>query len=61
MLAPKTFSGGLHPPTIKTTADKPIIALPMPDRVILHVSQHKGAPAKTILKIKISNYGKVYT
>jgi len=51
MLAPKTFSGGLHPPTIKTTADKPIIALPLPDRVILHVSQHKGAPAKTILKI----------
>jgi electron transport complex protein RnfC len=51
MLPLKTFSGGLHPPQMKLTADKPVIELPLPDRVILHVSQHKGAPAKPILKI----------
>lgn len=51
MLEPKTFSGGLHPPDMKATADKPIITLPIPARVILHVSQHIGAPAKPTQKI----------
>lgn len=51
MLEPKTFSGGLHPPDLKATANKPIVNLPIPGRVILHVSQHIGAPAKPTHKI----------
>jgi electron transport complex protein RnfC len=51
MLADQTFSGGLHPPELKKTSDKSIVELPLPDKVILHVSQHIGAPAKPIFKI----------
>ena len=51
MLASKTFSGGIHPPAMKKTADKPIVKLPLPDKVILHLSQHIGAPAKCNLQI----------
>jgi electron transport complex protein RnfC len=51
MLEPKTFSGGLHPPEMKKTSDKPIVNLPIPGKVILHVSQHIGAPAKLTQKL----------
>lgn len=51
MLEPKTFIGGLHPPEMKNTADKQIISLPLPNKVVLHVSQHIGAPAKTTQKL----------
>lgn len=51
MLEPKSFEGGLHPPEMKLTADRAVENLPLPDRVILHVSQHIGAPAKPIHKI----------
>ncbi|MDD3147890.1 MAG: electron transport complex subunit RsxC [Candidatus Riflebacteria bacterium] len=51
MLEPRSFAGGLHPPGLKTTADKPVINLPVPSKVILHVSQHIGAPAKPTHKI----------
>ncbi|MGM0600519.1 MAG: electron transport complex subunit RsxC [Candidatus Rifleibacteriota bacterium] len=51
MLAIKTFKGGLHPPELKNTEDKSIVDLPLPDKVILHVSQHIGAPAKPCFKI----------
>ena len=51
MTEPRTFSGGLHPPELKATSDKEIIDLPIPDKVILHVSQHIGAPAKPAFKI----------
>ncbi len=51
MLEPKSFSGGLHPPDLKATADKTIVNLPIPAKVILHVSQHIGAPAKPTQKI----------
>lgn len=51
MLAIQSFKGGLHPPEIKNTSDKSIVDLPLPDKVILHVSQHIGAPAKPIYKI----------
>ncbi len=51
MLASKTFSGGIHPPAMKKTADKSVIKLPLPDKVILHLSQHIGAPAKCNLQI----------
>ena len=51
MLETKTFSGGIHPPAMKLTSDKPIERLPLPDKVILHLSQHIGAPAKSSLQI----------
>ncbi|HAE40103.1 MAG TPA: electron transport complex subunit RsxC [Candidatus Riflebacteria bacterium] len=51
MLEPKSFAGGLHPPEMKLTSDKAIKNLPLPDRVVLHVSQHIGAPAKPSHKI----------
>lgn len=51
MLEPRTFAGGLHPPGMKSTADSKIIDLPVPDKVILHISQHIGAPARPIQKI----------
>jgi electron transport complex protein RnfC len=51
MLSTSTFNGGLHPPELKNTANKSIVDLPIPDKVILHVSQHIGAPAKPLFKI----------
>ncbi|MBU1108376.1 MAG: electron transport complex subunit RsxC [Candidatus Riflebacteria bacterium] len=51
MLEPKSFAGGLHPPEMKLTSEKAIQTLPLPDRVVLHVSQHIGAPAKPTHKI----------
>ncbi len=51
MLEPQSFSGGLHPPEMKTTSDKAIVDLPVPSKVILHISQHIGAPAKMTQKI----------
>ncbi len=42
-----SFRGGVHPPHSKgRTESQPIEALPLPDKVILPVSQHIGAPAK---------------
>jgi electron transport complex protein RnfC len=51
MASAQTFNGGLHPPELKNTADKSIVDLPLPDRVVLPVSQHIGAPAKPVFKI----------
>ncbi len=60
MLAPKTFSGGIHPPAMKTTSDKAVVKLPLPDKVVLHLSQHIGAPAKSTLQINDKvTYGQV--
>lgn len=57
MLKPQTFAGGLHPPELKTTSDKPIQNLPLPERVVLHISQHIGTPAKPTHKLgdKVNN------
>ncbi len=42
----KTFpKGGVHPPENKITAESPIKSLPLPEQVIIPVSQHIGAPA----------------
>ena len=42
----KTFpTGGVHPPEDKITASTPIKYLPVPESVIIPVSQHIGAPA----------------
>jgi electron transport complex protein RnfC len=46
----KTFpSGGVHPPENKLTADNPVVNLPVPDNVIIPVSQHIGSPANPVV------------
>lgn len=46
-----TFSiGGIHPAENKIAAGKPIENMPLPEQVVLPVSQHIGAPAKPIVK-----------
>ena len=48
-----TFDGGVHPPEFKElTAHSNIIDTPLPERVILPISQHTGKPAKPIVNIK---------
>lgn len=43
----KTFPGGLHPPDSKAaTAQRPVENCPLPDELIIPLSQHIGAPAK---------------
>lgn len=60
MLTPKSFFGGIHPPAMKLTSDKPVVKLPLPDKVVLHLSQHIGAPAKSSLQINDKvTYGQV--
>jgi electron transport complex protein RnfC len=47
----KTFPGGLHPPDSKqATAHKPIEQSPLPEELILPLSQHIGAPAEACVK-----------
>lgn len=42
----KTFrSGGIHPPENKITASIPIAYIPVPENVVIPVSQHIGTPA----------------
>jgi len=46
----KTFPiGGVHPPENKLTADIPIEYLPLPEIVIIPVSQHIGSPANPVV------------
>ncbi len=47
----KTFRGGVHPPEAKLTASKPIETIAQPDRVIIPLSQHTGAPSKPTVKV----------
>ena len=50
-MARRTFKGGVHPPTHKElTEEKPIESLPMPERVIVPLKQHLGAPAEPIVE-----------
>ena len=47
----KTFRGGAHPPEEKHwTEEKPIEILPPPERVIIPLQQHIGAPAEPIVE-----------
>lgn len=47
----KTFSkGGIHPPENKLTAGYPVRELPVPDELVLMMSQCIGAPSKPIVK-----------
>ena len=46
----KTFSrGGVHPPENKLSSGNAIQEIPLPDVVVIPVSQHLGAPAKVLV------------
>ena len=48
----KTFPGGIHPPEYKElTRDKPIEEAPVPQRVVLPLSQHIGAPCEPLVEV----------
>lgn len=48
----RTFSGGVHLHYFKEfTKDKPIEKLPIPNKVVLSLSQHLGAPSKPIVEV----------
>jgi len=47
-----TFKGGIHPPERKNLSeDKSLEKLELPDKVIISLSQHIGAPAKPVVEI----------
>lgn len=47
----KTFKiGGVHPPENKLSAGEAIVTLPLPEQVIIPLSQHIGAPAVPTVK-----------
>lgn len=47
-----TFKGGIHPPDKKKlSADKPIVETKPPQRVVIPLSQHTGAPCKPTVTI----------
>ena len=49
----KTFPGGLHPDDNKKwTAAKPVEVCPLPDELIIPLSQHIGAPAEVCVEVK---------
>lgn len=46
----RTFKyGGVHPPENKITANKQIIDLKVPEKVIIPLSQHTGTPSKPVV------------
>jgi Na+-translocating ferredoxin:NAD+ oxidoreductase subunit C len=48
----KTFPGGIHPHDCKRySKDSPIRELPFPEKVIIPLSQHIGAPANPVVKV----------
>ncbi len=48
----KTFPGGIHSDDFKHfSKDSPIEVFPVPDRVIIPLSQHIGAPSKPLVKV----------
>jgi Na+-translocating ferredoxin:NAD+ oxidoreductase subunit C len=47
------FRGGIHPPDKKNlSADRPIKAARLPDKVIIPLSQHLGAPCKAVVAVQ---------
>ncbi len=51
-MALATFKGGIHPPDKKElAANKPIAAAKSPQRVVIPLSQHLGAPCKPVVTI----------
>lgn len=48
----KTFPGGVHPPDAKRySKDIAIEILPIPEKVIIPLSQHIGAPSKAVVNV----------
>ncbi len=51
-MALATFKGGVHPPDKKELSkDAPITSASAPDRVVIPLSQHIGAPCKALVEI----------
>lgn len=51
-MSPLTFKGGIHPPDKKELAkDSPIEEARVPQRVVIPLSQHTGAPCKLVVSI----------
>lgn len=51
MMPLKTFpKGGVHPPEWKLSAGEKIEILPTPERVVVPLTQHLGAPAKPVVE-----------
>lgn len=51
MIQLKTFpKGGVHPPEWKRSAGEKISVLPLPERVVVPLSQHLGAPAVPVVE-----------
>jgi electron transport complex protein RnfC len=50
MFGKKTFPGGGHPPTNKKSTHTSLIQdMPVPDRVVIPLQQHTGAPAEPVV------------
>ena len=48
----KTFPGGVHPPDNKQyTSAVPIEEFPLPQKVVIPLSQHVGAPSVPLVKV----------
>ena len=51
-MSASSFKGGIHPPDSKTlTRDKAIEVMPLPERVVIPLSQHIGAPAEALVEV----------
>lgn len=51
-MSARAFKGGIHPPDSKNlTRDKAIEILPLPERVIIPLQQHIGAPAEPLVAV----------
>jgi len=47
-----SFKGGIHPPHYKSeTEHKAIVICPLPEKIILPLSQHIGAPCKPLVEV----------
>jgi len=48
----RTFPGGIHPPDAKKfSKNSSIVESPLPQKVVIPLSQHIGAPAKPVVKV----------
>jgi electron transport complex protein RnfC len=46
-----TFKGGVHPPEKKLTEHEKIQKAPLPEKVVVLMAQHAGAPAKVVVEV----------
>ncbi|NLG84436.1 MAG: electron transport complex subunit RsxC, partial [Firmicutes bacterium] len=51
-MARKTFRGGVHPPPHKElSSNRPILTAPLPNTVVIPLTQHLGAPNEPLVKV----------